>query len=151
MSVWNYRSVNSRKNVVSLSENGGGWGGLGSVSKQKGSNLHINYLIKYMLETLLNWIIRSVDWNISWIYQIFCEVGSVRPLAKNLNLHYVYLIRYIHDFYFDSILYYGDYENNKTYQNVNVWWKRCLAQIQSRKRVKISLLLPHTTYAWFLL
>ena len=49
-----------------------------------------------MVET--NWSTQSLDWNISWTYQIFSGAGAVRPPAKCQSLCYIYFIRYIHTF-----------------------------------------------------
>lgn len=75
--------------------------------------------------------------------QIFWGVGAVRP-TKSPNLRCNYLIRYIHDFFCESSLYYGDCENNKSYGGKA---RSDHAQIQSRNRVEITLHLLHMIFA----
>lgn len=70
------------------------------VAKQKGLNLHIIYLIRYILETLPNSIrsIRSAHWNISWTYQIFQKVEAVRSSSKKNKFRLLLQTILPHDF-----------------------------------------------------
>ena len=46
--------------------------------------------------------------------EYFWGLVAVRPPAKSQTLCYIYLIRYIHDFYCESGLSYGDSNINNT-------------------------------------
>lgn len=78
-------------------------GELVTVRNQRGPHLYITNLIRYKLEAFANRIIQIANWNISWTYQIFLEVGTVRPVKKKIEftLYFPHKI-YIYDFFSES-------------------------------------------------
>ena len=85
-------------------------GKLAPVPKEKSPNLHITYITRYSLK-LFQLEVDEVLTEISKeLVNYFRRFKAVRPSAKSQSLRYIYLVRYLHDFYCES----GDCKISKT-------------------------------------
>ena len=72
------------------------------VPKEKGPNLRITHFIRYSLK-LCQIEVYEVSTEIyNELMKYFQNFKAVRPSAKSQSFCYIYLVRYIHDFYCES-------------------------------------------------
>ena len=111
LKVWNHSSVSTKK----LDQLFWKWG-IRSVLKQIGQNLHRTYQKDTCYKLCQNEVYKVPTEVFNELTKYFAGLGQPdlptrTPISRN-----IYLISYIHHFYYESSQYYGNCKNSKTYQ-----------------------------------